>query len=344
MDDYVSKPIHAEALFAAIERLVPPREPEPAAGAGETPVAASTERADEPPLDRTKLLERMGGDEALLREIIGLFIEEAPPLLGAARQAVAQSDAAALQRAAHTLKGCVGNFGAQKAYDAARHLEQIGKGGVLTAAPEAFDALAQALQSLTVQLSRELAPAPSQARGGVAVAPGKAVGAEGMDLAPPVANAASGVEPEAAGPAHRVLGEPASPTAAAPLREEAGRRGEAPSPPDVNAVLDREELLQRVGGDRELLTELVVMFRDSVAGQLTALQEAVANQDCRAVERIAHSIKGSVGNFAARSAFATALRLEKMGRETDLAGAEAAVRELEAEIERLKQALATMAG
>jgi len=60
------------------------------------------------------------------------------------------------------------------------------------------------------------------------------------------------------------------------------------------------------------------------------------------VERVAHAIKGSVGNFAAQSAFATALRLEKTGRQGDLTGAGEAWKQLEAEIEELTRALTAL--
>ncbi len=46
-------------------------------------------------------------------------------------------------------------------------------------------------------------------------------------------------------------------------------------------------------------------------------------------------MKGSVGTFGARAAFETALKLEVMGREKDLAQAEAACAVLEDEIEAL---------
>jgi HPt (histidine-containing phosphotransfer) domain-containing protein len=100
--------------------------------------------------------------------------------------------------------------------------------------------------------------------------------------------------------------------------------------------------MERVAGDVELLRELVTMLRESVPVQLTALREAVTSGDARRVERVAHAIKGSVGNFAAQSAFATALRLEKMGRQGDLADTGEALRQLEAEIEELSRALAAL--
>ena len=56
-------------------------------------------------LNSAVALERLGGDEELLREVARLFLEEYPVLLLEIRQAVAAQDAEALQRAAHSLMG-----------------------------------------------------------------------------------------------------------------------------------------------------------------------------------------------------------------------------------------------
>ncbi len=107
-------------------------------------------------------------------------------------------------------------------------------------------------------------------------------------------------------------------------------------------VLDEAELMRRVGGDPGLLEELVALFLESLPERLAALRVAIEQRDRHALERAAHTLKGSVGNFSARSAFEAALRLEGMGREGDLGQAETAVAALEAEIARLKPALASL--
>src|SRR5207244_9212046 len=83
-DDYVSKPINVPQLFAVIGRLV----------------AAAPER-DEPPasggVDRAEVLARVDGDEAMLHDIVGLFLADCPQQLQAVAAAVAAGDAAALR-------------------------------------------------------------------------------------------------------------------------------------------------------------------------------------------------------------------------------------------------------
>ena len=115
-----------------------------------------------------------------------------------------------------------------------------------------------------------------------------------------------------------------------------------PRPSSLVPVLDRAELLRRVGGDVNLLKELVALFLESYPGRMSDLRGAVQQRDSGALERAAHAMKGSVGTFSARAAMEAARELEERGRSGDLAGAEAALVKLEEEIERLMPALRAM--
>jgi HPt (histidine-containing phosphotransfer) domain-containing protein len=72
----------------------------------------------------------------------------------------------------------------------------------------------------------------------------------------------------------------------------------------------------------------------------TEILEAIGEGDPGRVNRAAHSLKGAVGNFGANAAFDLVLRLELMGKDGELTGADEAFRSLVDEIERLKKALA----
>jgi HPt (histidine-containing phosphotransfer) domain-containing protein len=104
-------------------------------------------------------------------------------------------------------------------------------------------------------------------------------------------------------------------------------------------VIDREALLERVDGDLDLLAELVETFEVECPRLLNATREAVAGADSHALERAAHSLKGSIGTFCAPAAFEAAGRLEQLGRDGDLTEAEAALTALEAEITQVQGAL-----
>ncbi|MCS7316426.1 MAG: Hpt domain-containing protein [Bryobacterales bacterium] len=78
-------------------------------------------------LDEGALLDRIGGDAEFLRELASMFGEQREQLLGEIRRALERSDLDGLARAAHTLKGCVGNLGAGVAFEAARRLEMLAR-------------------------------------------------------------------------------------------------------------------------------------------------------------------------------------------------------------------------
>src|SRR5262249_35531061 len=106
-------------------------------------------------LDRAAVLARVDGDEELLREVVALFLEDYPRVLAEVRDAIARGDAALLQRAAHTLKGSVGNFDAADCQEAALTLGLLGRSGhpprgarVLKVVEGPLEALRRALAAL----------------------------------------------------------------------------------------------------------------------------------------------------------------------------------------------------
>jgi len=145
MDDYLSKPVKREELLDAIERH-----------SYESPVPEKERLARKPPaLDRAAVLARLDGDEELLAELAGLFIQESPKLLAAIQQAIERADPKGLERAAHALKGSVGNFAVPTAVKAAQTLENMGHEGNLAAADAAYAVLQQEIAG-SVQILQNL--------------------------------------------------------------------------------------------------------------------------------------------------------------------------------------------
>ena len=105
------------------------------------------------------------------------------------------------------------------------------------------------------------------------------------------------------------------------------------------SVVDRAAVLDRVGGDEELLQEIIVIFMEEYPALINGIREAVKKQDPAALERSAHNLKGTVSNFGAPSATQAALDLELMGRKGDILRAPALVRVLELELVSLRGAL-----
>jgi signal transduction histidine kinase/CheY-like chemotaxis protein/HPt (histidine-containing phosphotransfer) domain-containing protein len=130
MDGYVAKPIKIEDLVEAIENLG--RIPEAA------PVEPTAKPREQEPLDTASALARVEGDVGLLAELVALFLQGLPEMLTNLRDAITAGDARAIERAAHKLKGSVGNFAAQPAFEAAMKLEILGRNGSLSEVEPAF--------------------------------------------------------------------------------------------------------------------------------------------------------------------------------------------------------------
>lgn len=144
MDGYVSKPINLQELYDAIENLLPmakeDEEQEPYTEPGEAII------------HREALLERVGGDMDLLKELVDLFLDDSLGLVDRIRQAVTQKDADDLEKAAHGLKGSVLNFEAKSVADIAQALETMGRNRDLTQAQNVVAELEKKVNELRTEL------------------------------------------------------------------------------------------------------------------------------------------------------------------------------------------------
>jgi two-component system, sensor histidine kinase and response regulator len=144
MDDYVSKPLRADEVLAAIARAT--RGNPPVAEQRPERIATTNE------LDVPSILAGLGGSRELLREVIDVFVNDAPARLTDTRTALAAGDGAAIAGQAHALKSMVGLFTTAEAFAAARELEARGKQGDLAGAAEAMTALNGAVEGLLGRL------------------------------------------------------------------------------------------------------------------------------------------------------------------------------------------------
>jgi HPt (histidine-containing phosphotransfer) domain-containing protein len=112
-------------------------------------------------------------------------------------------------------------------------------------------------------------------------------------------------------------------------------RGHAARP-----VLDEKVLMSQVGGDMNLLRQLISIFQDDSPAALGRIQKAMDGRDAGALIKTTHAFRGSVSIFAAPAAVKAAVRLETLAREHDLAGAVGAFATLKKEIAQLRKTLA----
>lgn len=108
----------------------------------------------------------------------------------------------------------------------------------------------------------------------------------------------------------------------------------------MSDVLDKSAVLAHFGGDVELVREIAGLFLQSSPDVLRQIREALARGDAEQVRRAAHTLKGSAANFLAKPVSDAAFRVEKLGRAGDLGPVPEALAALEAQVERLRSALA----
>ena len=145
MDTYLSKPIRPEMLFAAIDEVIPGRR-EGVAPAAPAPTDRSL--ATVAVLDEAGLLEVVSGNSDLLRELAELFLEDSPERLLEIRKALDSGNLAALQRAAHTLKGSASSLCGKRTAELALRLEELADTRDLPAARVSYPALADEVVKL----------------------------------------------------------------------------------------------------------------------------------------------------------------------------------------------------
>jgi len=144
MDGYLTKPIEPGALAAELGGLSPP--------------AAGRERA-EFLVDRGHLRALLAYDDdkqSMVRDIINLFLRDAPHILDAVRGSSARQDYAQLARDAHLLKGAAANAAAAALAGAAARLEALARGGEGEDAAKLVESLEMMWQRTSVALTGEL--------------------------------------------------------------------------------------------------------------------------------------------------------------------------------------------
>lgn len=139
MHDYLTKPLQVAALAQTLEKWLAPAAPSEATPAQASAAAAPTpSAASAPPLAVADLMDfgrlrefREFDDEShsMTREVVSLFVADAPHRLKALEDAVASQDPQALSRAAHALKGAASNIGAIAIQAACAALESDARDG-----------------------------------------------------------------------------------------------------------------------------------------------------------------------------------------------------------------------
>jgi two-component system, sensor histidine kinase and response regulator len=106
--------------------------------------------------------------------------------------------------------------------------------------------------------------------------------------------------------------------------------------------VDEADLLERLDGDLELLSELTEVFRVDYPAQLRLARQALANGDLDGMQKIGHSLKGSLANLAATEACGMAASLEELRNRDELMVAGPKLDQLALELKRVYESLAAL--
>ena len=104
-----------------------------------------------------ELLERVDGDEELMREVLGIYLEDTPNTLEKLKLALDGALSEDAAKAAHTLKGASANIAANRLRDHAYQIELKAKSGDLDGAAAIYSAIEAEFKELEAHLKRYLA-------------------------------------------------------------------------------------------------------------------------------------------------------------------------------------------
>lgn len=107
-------------------------------------------------------------------------------------------------------------------------------------------------------------------------------------------------------------------------------------------VFETERFYEHVARDKDLMKEIIDLFLSETPAQMIELREAIAGGDFKMVERIAHTIKGSLATLHAQQARSRAQQLESGGKNGDLEQCHESLSGLESDLEALEPQLLSL--
>ncbi len=151
MDDYVSKPIDAKIVLRKIQQFTRGASPVAAVPPTETDESApSTSPISNPDF----ILDQVDGELDQLKELTEMFWINSQEIMGNIHTAVDGRDFDALRMAAHSLKGVVAFYQAERAREIALRLEMMGRNRESQHLDETWVELVEEMDKLKVEMRR----------------------------------------------------------------------------------------------------------------------------------------------------------------------------------------------
>ncbi len=100
---------------------------------------------------------------------------------------------------------------------------------------------------------------------------------------------------------------------------------------------DFSNLLNVLKGNSKIIITMVESFFEELPGLIQEIEEGIRNKNYKKLDHAAHKLKGALVNFDAKEAASLALDLELMGKNEDIATAEATLIKLNNEMNRFRE-------
>jgi len=108
------------------------------------------------------------------------------------------------------------------------------------------------------------------------------------------------------------------------------------------AILNLESALDRLGGDKEFLLELLKELVEQIDLGFADLEKAVSLSDFDGLKKIAHGLKGAAANLNADSLAKRFSELEKMAFNSKLTSGTECLEGIRKDTEELKKVILTL--
>jgi len=122
----------------------------------QTKEAAAAEQPREMEWDLKELMERLGGDEGFLRELLLMFPDDVRMNLEKSRKAIGTGDYEGLSRTAHTMKGMLRNL-SMRAAETAAALEKASQENQQEDSRDLLEKLVKELDGILPEVEAQLA-------------------------------------------------------------------------------------------------------------------------------------------------------------------------------------------
>ncbi|TQV71189.1 response regulator [Exilibacterium tricleocarpae] len=176
MNDYLAKPIDADALQACLQRwlaalaaVVPPAATTVPGGDSQpvsSPDFSPDSSPDTAPLwDRAAALQRVRGKESRLLYLIGSFLSEMPKSVARLQQAIDWGHRDEIAAIAHVINGVAGNLSGLQVKAVAEQIEAAARAADLVAVGRLWPEFTEQFQLLEARLEQEVRQVPGSRRG-----------------------------------------------------------------------------------------------------------------------------------------------------------------------------------